>query len=550
MKHFITGTYKRYFILFAGFCFFSVTSFAQKDTAQKQSVSIISSYKPVLRNAVKINLTATNLTADTSRPILKYTVPAQNLFYTYSPIPIKPLALEHDTALDLGIRNFVKLGFGNYSTPYARAGLSFGDGKKKLINLYGDYISSKGNIQYQDYAQLNLKATGSYFSHSNEIYGSIGYHLYDYNLYGYDHSVYHYPKDSVFRSYQTLTVKAGLRNIISNNGGFDYDPNITIASLTSQNNITENNIIGEIPVSKKLTDDMIFKVAGTIDATAYSATKDSINIKINNTIFEVAPEVDVEKELYIAHIGITPAWDNNSLSILPNIYGEAQIKKQLFIVQAGWVGRFIKNSFSNLSIINPYLQPVTSQQNTKEVELYGGIKATLAKHFNVSGKISFITYHNLPLFINDTLSGKSFYISNEPKLNNLRLHFDMSYINQEKFTITSGLTFNGYTGLQINTHAWGELPVELTASLRWQAFKDVTIKGDFNAFGSAPYLLKNNIENTASGGADLSAGIEVVITKHLSGWLNFNNILNDKYQRWNNYPVYGLNILGGVLFKF
>src|SRR5436189_421239 len=76
--------------------------FAQKDTTKKQTIDITSSYKPVLRNAVKVNFSATNLPADTSKILGPYTVPPQNLFFTYQPISLKPLALQQDTALELG----------------------------------------------------------------------------------------------------------------------------------------------------------------------------------------------------------------------------------------------------------------------------------------------------------------------------------------------------------------------------------------------------------------------------------------------------------------
>ena len=116
-----------------------------------------------MRNAVKINFSASHLNADTTTPNLTYSIPAQNLFYSYQPISLKPLALQQDTNLYLGLRNYVKVGFGNFSTPYVSAGFSFGDGKKFLANVYADYISSKGKILYQDYSRLNVKATGSLF---------------------------------------------------------------------------------------------------------------------------------------------------------------------------------------------------------------------------------------------------------------------------------------------------------------------------------------------------------------------------------------------------
>ncbi|MBS1733452.1 MAG: hypothetical protein JST02_09165, partial [Bacteroidetes bacterium] len=57
---------------------------AQRDTT-KQTINITSSYQPVLRNAVKINFSGSQLIADTSTTVRPYIIPAQNLFYSYQP---------------------------------------------------------------------------------------------------------------------------------------------------------------------------------------------------------------------------------------------------------------------------------------------------------------------------------------------------------------------------------------------------------------------------------------------------------------------------------
>src|SRR5262245_28180272 len=106
------------FIILAAACLCSANLFAQRDTTKKQAIDITSSYKPVLRNAVKINFSGSQLAADTSKPSLLYNIPSQNLFYAYQPITLKPLALQQDTNLYLGNRRYVKAGFGSLSTPY------------------------------------------------------------------------------------------------------------------------------------------------------------------------------------------------------------------------------------------------------------------------------------------------------------------------------------------------------------------------------------------------------------------------------------------------
>lgn len=538
-------------ILFAGCSLFGFSSFAQKDTTRKPSIDITSSYKPVLRTPVKINFSATNLVADTSHAVSPYRVPAQNLFYSYQPVSLKPLALLSDTALEMGNRNFVKAGFGNFTTPYASAGLSFGDGKTALVNLYGDFISSKGKIEHQDYTIFNAKASGSYFTPRSEIYGTVAVKNQDHYLYGYDHVLHTYEKDDIRQRFQDLSVKAGFRNKDQNETGVNYDPTIQVTAFSNQHKLTENSLIINVPLEKTFGDVFSFKISGNADITKYTTKDLATNIKINNNVFYIAPELIYSKPAYTIHGGITPAWDNDKLTVFPNIYGELQIPDQPFLIQGGFVGHFVKNTYRNLSMINPYLATFSNQLNTKETELYGGIKTSVGKHFNFSAKAGLIRYENLPFYVNDTSTDeKAFLISNESKVTDVRVHADVSFISQDKFTVTGGFTFNGYTAMKDNAKAWGTIPLEVNASLRWWAFKQLMIKGDFRAFTGGPYILKNNQRGTLGGAADLSAGAEYAINKQFSAWLDFNNIFNNTYERWHNYPVYGLNILGGVIYKF
>lgn len=531
------------------FAFSIFNSYAQRDTTKRQTIDITSSYKPVLRNAVKINLSASPLSADTTRPRLAYDIPAQNLFFSYQPISLKPLALMQDTGLQLGIRNYAKVGFGNFTTPYIAAAVSFGDGKKSLVNLYGNYISSKGKITNQNFSELELKGTGSYFTAKNEVYGSAGVNARQYYQYGYDHALHNFAKDSVSRRYQDFFVSAGFRNIAMNDLNVNYNPNITAHIFSRENKINESSLNIEAPVEKKFGESVSLKVSVRADLTNFTNKTTAINTNISNNLFQIAPELVYYSDKFTFHGGVTPSWDNGVLSVLPNIYGEAQLQHKVFMVQAGWVGRFINNNFRSLSTYNPYIADPTFLSNTKEVQYYGGIKATLGKHFSFNAKAAFITYNNIPLFVNDGKVGNTFLVKNESKMSDLQLHGDMSLVSQDKFTLTAGLDLNTYTGLSNNANAWGLIPVQLTGSFRWNAFKQVLLKADLFAFSGVPALVKN-VTETKTKGTDLSAGAEFKITKKFSAWLDLNNILNNKYQRWNNYPVYGLNVIGGIIAHF
>ena len=82
---------------------------AQKDiSAGKPSVDIISSYKPVLRNAVKINFSDHSFPQTLPGRFGDYNVPSQNLIYAYQPVTLKPLALEQDSNLYLETGTMLK----------------------------------------------------------------------------------------------------------------------------------------------------------------------------------------------------------------------------------------------------------------------------------------------------------------------------------------------------------------------------------------------------------------------------------------------------------
>jgi hypothetical protein len=528
---------------------------AQKDTTKKQTVNIISSFKPVLRNAVKINFSGSQLPADTSKTVRSYSIPSQNLFYAYQPISLKPLALQQDTFIYLGDRNYLKAGFGSYSTPYLEAGLGFGDGKTAFVNLYGNYIASKGNIKNQDFSILSLKSAGSYFLPKNEVYASAELSRKQYFKYGYDHSLYDYTKDQIRQQFQEIDVMAGFRNTRKTATGFNYNPSVRLNFFTNKDQLSETTVMIDAPVDRSFGDDLTVKVELNADLTNY-ATKNLVpdNLQYTNNVIKVAPSVIYNSgNRFMLNAGIIPAWDNGYLSYLPNIYGEFQVKEKIFMLQGGWVGRIHKNTYRNLSRLNPYLGSVIYPANTRETELYGGIKASIGDHFNFSAKAGFITYRNYQFFINDTTAqtdSKTFLLSQDSKVNNLRLHGDLSYINQDKFTFTAGVTFNGYTGMKDNVKAWNTVPMEFTSSLRWWAFERLLLKGDFYFFGGGNYLEKGGISRSFNGGSDLSAGAEYKINKQFSAFLDVNNIFDNSYERWHNYPVYGLGLLGGIIVRF
>lgn len=526
-----------------------VIVFCQKDSAHKQTIDIISSYKPVLKNITKINLTASPLKTDTSIPKLNYNIPPINLFYTYQPITIRPLALTVDSSILLGVRNYVKAGFGNYSTPFLQTALGFGDGKNELLNIAASYISSKGKMINQDVTNLILNTEGSYFTPKNEVYGAGKFNFNQYYQYGYNHALYSFSKDSIDRANNDILISGGIRNIRENKNQIYYDATIDADLFSRGRNVNESDLFISITIEKIINDKATVRVKVSNDLSSYKNKMNSNQFQINNNLFMVLPSIDYNLNNYTIHAGIKSISDNGAALILPDFRAAIKLPQQI-IFEAGLEGSILKNTVKSLSLLNPFMDYPTFLKNTKESKLFAGIRTKIRHHMDVTASLGFIRFTNTPLFVNDTLSGKGFYIKNEFKMNSFNIHGEVRYYSQEKFSITSILDINTYAGLKDNANAWEMIPVKFIAEANWKVNNTLLLKSSLNIFSGIPVKLKNNSERILPTITDLNVGSEFTLSKQFRLWFDINNLLNKKYERWNNYPVYGMQIIGGIIYQF
>jgi hypothetical protein len=543
----------RFFMLMVIGSIVTLKSVAQKDTTPQQ-ITIITDYKPVIKSVAKMNLTGTNLSGDTTKVLLPYKVPVQNLNYLYQPVTLRSLSLEKESLIEKGDRLMVKGGFGTFRTPLLQAATYIGDGKVVLCNISTDYTSSKGRLENQDYSSFNVKSSGSYFLPSHEAYATLHYNRDQHYLYGYDSDRFKFTKSEVSQLKQTIGLAAGFRNTVENDFNIVYDPNIAFNITRLNDNLREINFKAQVPVEKRLNDKFFVRLNASGDFTRYT-TLSLIpeNITIKNDIFTITPEIHYHVNKLKIHGGVNYYNNNGSAYFLPNISAEFSLSKDNLIFQAGWIGDLQKNNFASLSTTNPYLRYLSDMKNTRQTEIYGGFKMSLIKHVLFTAKASYIRYQDYQLFINDTSSDQSmrqFLVVHQAALNNFRLHGDISYILRDKFDLRGGITINAFTGMPDGQKAWHTLPLELDAAMKWQLNKRILFKSHFYLFAGGHYLDRNNITRSLGGGADLSLGAEFRINSHFTAFTDLNNIFGRNYQRWHNYPVYGFNAILGVIARF
>lgn len=539
-------------LLSAGCMLISVMVTAQ-DSTRKKTLEITSSFKPVLREAAKINFNAGSPAVDSSKPKLNYSIPSQNLFFAYQPAELKPVALKIDTLNPWSYSNFIKVGVGNVHLPYVKAGFSFGDDKSTYFNIFAEHYTSKGSLKYQKNSKTTVGAAATYLTSKNhEWNASLGFSANDYFLYGYKPDSLVFSKSDLKQKFQTIEGKVHFRNTVPTEFGLSYHPSLRVSVFTDNktNKGLESNTVLDLPLEKTFGKIFAFNLGATADLTSYSIKNSGSKKSRQNNLYYISPALLLKTPNVYIHGGIRPSWDNKVFTMLPNVMADITTNDQRFTFQLGWIGYYDKGSYQRFASINPWLAQPDSLFNTRVQERYAGFKGSIDNHFSYSAKIGFQQYRNMALFVNDTIDGKTFQVKYEPRMEVLQLHGEVEYTMGEQFSATAGLNFRQFTKLQKEKKAWGLIPVELNAGLRWQLLKDLWINADLFAWDGPQYQGKNGEAYKGDTGFDGNLGAEFRITKNFNLWLQLNNIFNNKYERWHQYPVYGFNVLGGITYSF
>lgn len=527
-----------------------ISGFAQKkvslDTTKPTTVVVTSSFKPTLKPAAKINFSAASPVADSSRPNLFYTVPSQNLFFVYQPTPLQPLALAADTGFHWENHNYIKAGYGNFTTPYLRLGLSFGDGQRSVVNVHAKHVSSKGQLPFQQFSNTSIMGLGVFNANNkNEWNAKAHVDLLNQYLYGFQPDTLKYTKEQLKQNFTSFGVRLGMRNKVED-APISYNPSAGIEIFNDNKSGNETNFSFALPVTKTFGRAFGLGVGLYGDITSLKTPASTYD----NNLFYLTPAFQFKSPNFKLNAGFTPSWDNSVFNLLPNFTAEAKVKEQPFMIQLGWVGYYLRNTYQNLATFNPFIAQPGFSNNTRVREQYGGIKGSAGDHFTYNAKVSVLNYNNAALFVNDSLDGKSFNVVTEPSMKALKLHGEIGYTVQEKFSFLAGATFSRYSNLQVYDKPYGLLPVEVTGTLRWQVLKDLSVTSDVYFWDGPQYRSKSGGSFKQKPAIDMNLGLEVGITPKFSGWLQFNNMFNNDYQRWNQYRVLGFNVLAGVVYSF
>ncbi len=523
------------------------------DTATlPKEVVITSAFKPSLRNAAKINFTAATPLLDTVKVAQSYNIPSQSLFFSYQPIAIKPMAYSADTSIEWMNQQYIKLGFGNFSSPYVETGLAFGDGRKTMGLVHAKYQSAKGNLPFQEYNKLGVDVGGTFqLKKNHQLSGKVYFSNQTQYQYGFSPANSAITKDDIRQRFTTVGFDGVLKNLSSNAQGIQYQPTIKFNVFSANNQSNEINLLLKTPLQKKLNEKLTLQFDATADITSYNTSTIPNSIRINNNLWYVLANGKYTNEKFTITAGLMPSWDNKQFKLLPHVTADVIVDKQKMVAQFGWIGYFQKNSYQQLTIINPFIDPVTAQANTRIVEQFAGLKGSLTKHFTYNAKLSFVQMKNAILFNNNYFfPAQNFKALVSPQVQAIRLKGELGYSIQEKFAVLAAATYNQFTKVEGFDKAYGLVPLELNGSFRWKVLKDVQLKSDVLFMSGNAFTDNTTSTGKVKPAIDVNIGTEFLVMPKLNAWLQFNNLLNNKYQRWNQYEVLGFQVLAGVVYSF
>ncbi len=528
----------------------------QDETLDPENIDIVKPYEPVLADAIRLEFAPDLPSPDE----LKRKKPNFGDYYVpnrlinnmaYYPTQLKPLAYRGDRRVsgDGALHNiWLKAGFGNLSTPLLDVGISTGKSREYIAGLTGSYISSNGEIEFQDYNKTDIEAYGKIFNDVFYTAFDAGYQRNQHYLYGYDHSVVNpFEKSQLERLYNTISASAEIGNSIENRASTDYKGKLGYSFHFTPNDAKEHNIILDSYVSKRSGENLAFGAEIFSHFSTYTA--DSSSTANSDLLLNAIPQFTYKSHRAKLTLGANAMLDHDEFSGFPYINLEGYILPEKLTLYGGWNKKLVKNNFQKFSTENPFIIQNVALSNSQREDRYVGAKGEVNGIFYNVKVYQQIT-DNQPLYVNladlDTMMMTVVYDSTMTTFGGL---IEASYAFSEQFKAGIGATFNNYNTETVNS-AWHLPTLELNVRAEFMPIPQLSLIGDFFLLQGAEGRLSNGRTKDLKGAADLNFAAKYTLMKNISVFVNLNNVLSVKTERYLNYPTYGFNVVGGAIVRF
>ncbi|MEO9660334.1 TonB-dependent receptor [Maribacter dokdonensis] len=318
-------------------------------------------------------------------------------------------------------------------------------------------------------------------------------------------------------------------------------------------------------------------VGGTFENASVSSADNDNGISYGNLQVGINPSLTMLRDDLSLNLGVNLVYgmdlenSESNFYIYPAVTASYRLLDETVIAYGGVTGELKQNSYYDFVEGNPFVSPtLTIAPTDSQYNAYVGFKGQLLPNLSYNVKGSYTAENNTPLYTlnprNDFRSDdKGYYYGNSfglfyDDIKTLGIFGELNVDVNRNFTAGANIEVYDYN-TETGNPAWN-LP-NLQASLfmdyqigeKWYAGVNLFYVGEREDFSST---VVQNVQPsefpatliTLDGYFDANAHVGYRYTDQWSFFIKGANLSNNDYQRWSNFQVQGIQILGGATYKF
>lgn len=562
-------------------------AFAQDDNIGTETVTVVKPYSPTVSDAFKIkSLPDLNDSIVLQKKKINYSIFSVPVASTFTPDKGKASAVKRAAPEKL-FNSYASVGLGNFSNGlldfYTSRELDRGN---KRFDVALNHFSSRGDIDSTllDTDFYNTKLDLSYTSRDSDVdWGAtIGAQHQLYNWYGLPEEFFDEnliagidEKQNYFDAH--VGAHINLEDSFLKRGEIEYR-RFWDAVESGENRATIAPTF-ELPITEELvTIKLKFDyVGGSFKNSSLRDSENSVGMDYNLMQIGVNPSLLILRDNLSLNLGanfvygIDTETSDNNFYIYPTVSASYRLLDDFAIVYGGVEGDLRQNSYFDFVSENPYVSPTLLIQPTdQQYDAYIGFKGQLLPNLSYNVKGSYMAENRRPLFIlnpsnqfrddeKDYNLGNSFEIFYDD-IKTLGIFGELNIDVNRNFSFGVNAEVDDYN-TETGNPAWN-LP-NLKASLfmdyqigqKWYMGASLFYTGEREDFSSQAVA---NVPSsqfptemiTLDSFFDANAHLGYRLNDQISVFAKASNIANNQYERWANFRVQSLQVLGGLTYKF
>jgi hypothetical protein len=562
--------------------FFSQFSFAQnkQDNIGTEVVNVVKPYAPTISDAFKVKeVPVITNDENTKKENVKYSILPFPVASTFLPSKGNAEGVEKAKQVRL-FKNYAALGLGNYGALNAELYVTDDLNNNEYVSGMFRHQSSQGGLKdvTLDNAFYDTSIDLVYGTNEKEMAWNVnaGYQNQIYNWYGLPAS---FGSAALInginpqQSYNSISLGGDIafEEAILNNANLKFN-HFSDAYGSSENRFLltpsfKFDVMDEAIKTKVIVD----YVGGSFKSDYFGVN--TAPLKYGYTNLGIVPSFEMIKEDWTLNIGAGLMYSmgtenkTNKFYVYPSVTASCKVVGDLMIFYSGAVGDLQQNTYKDFADANPFVSPTLDIKPTNELyDVHAGLKGKLASTVSYDVKASYIYDENKALFLSNDYTEKSTN-ANYAFGNSLHVVYDdmktIRFYGELKADLTKGVTvgvdgtFSSYSN-KTQSEAWNLPAIQLNSTLdfaiteKWFAGVNLFYVGerkDQQSNTDIVYIVAPR-PITLDSYLDLNANVRFKYNERFTAFIKANNITNNGYQKWLNYPVQGFQVLLGANCKF